>query len=348
MAITRCTCPTCHAGLKTTKELPTELDCPRCRSRFRFPPRSRVRLLWLVILGLAAVLFLTTGISLAVYCFTTGNQRPQVAPPVADTPVPPPSVEPNRLAHPPESPAVHSGGPTEPPRVQSLTPEQIRVNQAIDRGVAYLKASLNGGSEDRDSYHSRLGALALTGLTLLSCGVPANDPSVVRVAQRVRSQEGEHLGQTYDISLEILFLDRLGDPQDRELIQSLALRLIAGQNQGGGWSYTCPVLSPEEDQDLQVLLQPNLGADVGKMPPEISLLPALGKRPDGKTLGLRPRSGKNLRRKPEELPVVRFQPGEKLTDTWIGDNSNTQFALLGVWTARKYGVPVERSLAMVE
>jgi hypothetical protein len=85
------------------------------------------------------------------------------------------------------------------------------------------------------------------------------------------------------------------------------------------------------------------------MPPEISLaLPSLGKRPDEKNIGLRPRSRKILRGKPEGLPVVRFQPGAKLAETWMGDNSNTQFALLGVWTARKYGVPVERSLAMVE
>jgi hypothetical protein len=32
----------------------------------------------------------------------------------------------------------------------------------------------------------------------------------------------------------------------------------------------------------------------------------------------------------------------------ISDNSNTQFALLAVWTARKYGVPVDRTLKLVD
>ena len=40
---------------------------------------------------------------------------------------------------------------------------------------------------------------------------------------------------TYEIALSILFLDKLGEAKDRELIQKLALRLIAGQGPTGGW-----------------------------------------------------------------------------------------------------------------
>jgi hypothetical protein len=44
---------------------------------------------------------------------------------------------------------------------------------------------------------------------------------------------------------------------------------------------------------------------------------------------------------------VRYEPGQPLGRSEGGDNSNTQFAILGVWAARRHGVPVERSLAMI-
>src|SRR5262249_8444284 len=59
------------------------------------------------------------------------------------------------------------------------------------------------------------------------------------------------------ISLAILFLDKLGDPEDRPLIQHLALRLVAGQSAAGGWTYLCPDLTPKEQVQLLTFLQEN-------------------------------------------------------------------------------------------
>jgi hypothetical protein len=50
----------------------------------------------------------------------------------------------------------------------------------------------------------------------------------------------------------------------------------------------------------------------------------------------------------KDLAVVRMSPGSKPKFEEFSDNSNTQFALLAVWTARKYGVPVDRTLALVD
>src|SRR5579884_1644029 len=107
--------------------------------------------------------------------------------------------------------------------------EQGRVDRAIDGGVAYLKRSQGkqGSWAGQWEIHT-VGYAALPGLTLLECGVPADDPVIRRAAELVR-RDAPKLDFTYEIALSILFLDRLGDNKDRELIRTLAARLIAGQ-----------------------------------------------------------------------------------------------------------------------
>jgi len=308
---------------------------------------------WLVIIGVIAVLFLALGIGLAVYCFKIGRKKPPApVPPVVVTPPTQPAAPPEQNAPPAPAPEVQPSPTPAPARSPPpvLTPEQIQVNQAIDHGVEYLKAVLDGKAQDPGGFQSRLGRSALAGLTLLSCGVPAHDPMVTRLAAQARA-EGPRNDQTYDISLVILFLDRLGDPRDRQLIQSLGLRLIGGQNAGGGWTYTCRALNPQEEEDLLAILQPAPSLPAERTPyqpgpdfPTDFKLPGKEQPPTPAT----PPRPRNPSRDLVNLPVVRFQPGQKLDNPLDGDNSNTQFGLLGVWTARKYGVPVERSLAMVE
>src|SRR5262249_20188333 len=121
---------------------------------------------------------------------------------------------------------------------------------------AYLrKTQLKTGSWGGGTY--AVGYAALPGLTLLECGVPAKDPAVAKAARFVRFYSptlNKH--STYQLSLAILFLDRLGDPKDRKLIQSMALRLVAGQNSAGGWTYECPYLYPSQEQQLLKALRP--------------------------------------------------------------------------------------------
>jgi hypothetical protein len=304
--------------------------------------------------------------------------------------------------------------------------EQKRVNEAIDRGVAYLrKTQLKGGSWSQGQY--AVGYAALPGLTLLECGVSPKDPAVVKAARYVRFYAPSlNHKTTYQLSLAILFLDRLGEPKDRKLIQSMALRLVAGQNAAGGWDYECPYLYPSQEQLLLKALRPyqpkhlqepiakgkkgklqdpikspdpksgNLSEAVaspgknqgnlpeavgdqkkGKAPGETGVLDPLppGKEPKGAP-DARPKAKSEKaksEKKPKEPPKVEVIPQlvpsrpaflppslRSLPLARIGgkgklkqmmprdDNSNTQFAILALWVARRHYVPTEQTLALVE
>jgi hypothetical protein len=209
--------------------------------------------------------------------------------------------------------------------------EQKQVDQIKKRGVDFLKKSQNpdgtwpGGIWERE-------LAAMGGLTLLECGVPVSDPAVKKAAERVReSASNKGMIKTYGISLYILFLNKLNDPQDADLIKSLALQLVAGQTIQGGWGYDNAPLDLGEEEDLFFILQ-NLGNkswDEFKAahPKRVAFLPAKLKN------------------------VAIFNPAEKSKETpdffkQGGDNSNTQFALLALWVARNQ-VPVEPVLHLV-
>ena len=119
------------------------------------------------------------------------------------------------------------------------------------------------------------------------------------------------------MSIAIWFLDRLGEAEDRELIRAaLALQLIAAPGTGERRlrTYPCRPLTEAEGQRLLRMLQE----------PTSSNPPA------------------------SAHPAVRFQLDKPLTFVaGSDDNSLTQFAILALWAA-EHGVPVERSLSMVE
>jgi hypothetical protein len=214
--------------------------------------------------------------------------------------------------------------------------------------MAFLKGKRPGIGTWMPGSHE-VGGAALPGLTLLECGVPAHDPAVSQAAEFVRTKE-PHLTATYDLSLAILFLDRLVEPDDRDVIPRLALRLVAGQNPDGGWAYQCPNLSPEWHNSLQAVLEnmrPQSPADLLK-PLAVSRVST----PKQKAIEEDP-TDKLVRRAslpPElrNLPVLQDEL-ELRPDSPRGpsDNSNSQFAILALLAARRHGVPVERTLALV-
>lgn len=134
------------------------------------------------------------------------------------------------------------------PSCRAVDPEAV--NKAIDKGVKALRSmqAANGTWP-----HVEIGATALAGLTLLECGAEADDKAVRRAADAVR-QVGVGLTHNYSIALSILFLDRLGDPADIPLIESLTVRLLAGQTVTGGWNYQSPAVSLAEVRRLQTKL----------------------------------------------------------------------------------------------
>ena len=215
--------------------------------------------------------------------------------------------------------------------------EQEDVNKAIDDGVAFLKKQIAEKYLDHPRYP---GEVPLIGLTLLECGVPASDPAVQQITQRVR-QGIAGLNATYTLALDILFLDRLGEPADRSLIQRLAFRLLAGQNDAGGWTYNCPLLSEKEEHQLMTFL-------ASQSPPAVVRSVSLARSPGERVRNVPPIPRETLPPSLQGLSVVRYQSGKKPNLQSGGDdNSNTQFAILGVWAARRYEVAVDRSLALI-
>jgi hypothetical protein len=217
---------------------------------------------------------------------------------------------------------------------------QKRINNAIDRGVAFLEKLQREdgywvypafGAGDDPSH--TIGATALCAWTLLECGVPGDDPHVARAAAALRRAAITET-KVYNASLMIFFFDKLGDPQDVPFIESLAVRLLAAQTRDGGWAYFHPGAPSQGEQDRLTAVLHNRREPTGSFRPQ---------RPT------RPRDPSQL---PPEIqrqlePLLRA-PGQANAPSASSDNSNTQFALLALWVARRYGLPVERSLAVLE
>jgi hypothetical protein len=225
------------------------------------------------------------------------------------------------------------------------------IQRAIDRGVEFLRTcqSPEDGMWHHGSGENHLGATALAGLTLLECDVPANDPQVQKAAELVRKYS-VNCTHTYSLSLAIMFLDRLEEEADVRLIQSMTVRLLAGQTGAGGWTYHCPPASGDEMRRLdEVLKQRELkgGRELPKKKkPEDGGKWELPKEIQGQLRNIAP---------PKAVPPQAAGGGGNnpydplLAISRIeGDNSNTQFAALALWVARRNGMPVEDALYRVE
>jgi hypothetical protein len=203
--------------------------------------------------------------------------------------------------------------------------EQAKVDEAIDKGITFLKKMQSKNGSWTPYRQHPIGSTALPALALLEAGVPADDPAVQKAARWLRPRLTK-LDETYDLSLALLFFDRLGDPQDKAVIRTLGMRLIAGQWASGGWTYRCTTLSPKNEEALTELLSQREEAASNNKP-----MPAV---PDAfKILA--------VCHNPPKLVMDPVGPGGPRTD-----NSNTQFAILALWVARRHGVPVTATLRL--
>jgi hypothetical protein len=316
-------CPYCGTSLKSERgvRVGRQIFCPRCGASFTVqadedgparapapfarPPAAAARLpggvngarLALAVGGV--LLYLAAGAALGYYCFTRGAPKADThqgssGKPTGDKGAPP--------ARPPTPPR---------PTVAVSPADRVTIDNAVVKGVWYLKEhQLPSGSWSEDL---AVGYATLPGLTLLECGASAGDPVVQKAAAFVRAQAPQLVPDspydTYQVALSILFLDRLGDRKDKQLIQHLALRLVAGQRpDDGGWSYkSAPIGGKDAPQLLRLLKDDNTPLDQWRQ---------------------------------NALKGVEFDPGQS-------DNSNTQFAVLALWVARRHDVPIERTAALV-
>jgi hypothetical protein len=196
--------------------------------------------------------------------------------------------------------------------LHAAAPESIK--RSSDAGLKLLKQIRE---QPVGVKNHPVGAVALWGLTLLECDVPASDPVIQKAATELR-QASIELTHNYSIALAILFFDRLGDPGDGYLIQTLAVRLLAGQTYADGWSYKSPPPSAEEVQRLTAWLKDRKAKKTPRLPDELQ----------------------------ERVRLLRTSAAGANTGE-VGDNSNTQFAVMALWVARRHGVPVEDAMARV-
>ncbi|MGP0068167.1 MAG: VWA domain-containing protein [Isosphaeraceae bacterium] len=129
-------------------------------------------------------------------------------------------------------------------------PTEKEIAETIARGVEFLRngQEREGSWEEPAQGAHRLGVTALAGLALMENGVAPDGPSIKRAREVVVSL-ASNSGQTYDLTLAILFLARQQKGRRGEadpLIGELAARLSVG-NHGGIWDYNVPQQARETD-----------------------------------------------------------------------------------------------------
>jgi hypothetical protein len=214
-----------------------------------------------------------------------------------------------------------------------LPPElQKKVNKAIDKGVQYLKTSQLGGvwrATYSNANHSP-GATALAAWALLECGVPASDTVIENAAALIRKAAVDER-RNYHIALDIFFLDKLGDPEDVPLIESLGARLLASQLvKVGCWGYMSEPVPVSEQQRLSNLIKSRKGKP-GQVP-ERPALPRAYAQVDAA-----------VRQQIDNLPNRQLVLGHPAFVD-VGDGSNTQFVMLALWVSQRYGIPAQTAL----
>lgn len=228
--------------------------------------------------------------------------------------------------------------------------EQSEIDRAVSKGVQALRQLQR---PDGTWPHQYIGATALAGLTLLECGAKEDDKDVLRAADAVRKASID-LTNTYSVSLSILFLDRLGDPNDEPLIESLTVRLLGGQDgASGGWSYDCPPPSAEDKQRLQLKLNERKGGESRRDSSKSEKKKTGEPSPEIRDQIDRLERSRQVPQPGAGFPgVPQLQPGGAdglpLIMGGSGDNSNTQFAALGLWVGRRHGVPIDRALTRLD
>jgi len=195
-----------------------------------------------------------------------------------------------------------------------LTPAQV--NTAIDKGRDFLLAKLREEVEKR-------GRVIPSGenypamLALVHCDAHLKDPEFDRLLRHFIRDARVPRNDTYENALLAMTIEAYGDPAFLPKLERIARFLVETQGEEGTWSYRAPVPGrffpePEEETDSE----------------EDALLRVAGGEPVEKVA------------LPEE-PLSR-------TQSWTigknGDHSCTQFAVLGLWSAERAGIPIDEDV----
>jgi hypothetical protein len=196
------------------------------------------------------------------------------------------------------------GGPVDPKRI----------DEAIKKGVEFLRTSesipagFDFGPKDSDE---------LILLTLVHAGVPENDPKLQELLKKLLDGP---LDSTYEVSLLAMALEDLNRAKYQMRIWQCAQFLVDNQCKNGQWSYGKPTIAA-------------MDTPTG-FPPDTATGPKNGPREFGTTAD-----------KKEKPKVTRKIPVRKSRDgIAAGDNSNSQYAALGLRACHDAGIVIPREV----
>ncbi|HVE39421.1 MAG TPA: FecR domain-containing protein [Planctomycetota bacterium] len=187
--------------------------------------------------------------------------------------------------------------------------DQRKVDVAVANGVTYLRgtglAGLRGGSDE----------LELVLYTLLHAGVPEADRDVQDLLKNMLALEPQ---RTYNTALRAMILEKLGRVRFQEEIWKCAQFLIDNQGPNGTWSYGTPTT-------------------YGPLPKAVPT----GAKPDTASGGGRPKA---VDFSQPDRKILRRIPVTKQRDGQAGDNSNSQYAALGLRACYDAGIDLPKDL----
>jgi len=200
--------------------------------------------------------------------------------------------------------------------------DQKKVDEAIRKGLAYLKGS-ERTLADRE--------VELVLWTLVKSGVPETDPLLQKLLRQILAWE---IGGTYNVSLHAMILEELDRVKYQDRIWQCAQYLVDNMGPNGQWGYGEPTTY---GQPVPTTSSRKNVATPGSAPPK-----STGALPKGKPRGAidfeaRP----DLRRKP---PVVRWLQVKKQRAGRPSDNSNSQYAALGLRACHDAGIEFPKEI----
>ena len=189
----------------------------------------------------------------------------------------------------------------------ALAQDQAKIDAAIRKGIEYLKTAGSPGHEHSKATHSD----ELILYTFVIADVPASNPKFKALLERVLADEPH---QVYKVALQAMALEEIDRVKYQNRIAYCAQHLIDNQCTNGQWSYGSPT-TPPKDLPVGVASEPN--------------------RPKLPT-GARDFGAPEKKEKPKvvrKLAVKRQRDGGG-----SGDNSNTQYAALGLRACYDAGI----------
>jgi hypothetical protein len=191
--------------------------------------------------------------------------------------------------------------------------DEAKVDQAIKKGVEFLR-----GAKSPDFHNGYKNSDVLILWTFIHAAVPQDDPKFKQLLESVLS---EPLEKTYKVALLAMCLEEIDRVRHQEKIAQCAQFLVDNQCKNGQWNYGNPT---EFSKEVKV--------------PAVQKAVASG---DGKGAGATlAKDGK-----PKVLQHVAVKKMKEGPDS--GDNSNTQYAALGLRACYDAGVTLPEGVIVL-